>query len=822
MSNDNAGERVQTRRKLRMARDIALTGAGVAGIAGAAHLTRKGAKAIEGLAKRGRAAVRATVKSSKGTMDTAKDVLEKNVRPAVETLRQAGANTVDATRIYADAGKVYGRAKANVRSAIPNAYREGVAEGMAKPRKKSFATRAGKIAGALGFESPYDKDAPVVELSSFVADVQLADLPREMRKTVAAFGATKTSKMPRYGMVVKELVAKADAHNLDAARKHVKTMSEPRLSDEFEAKRGKKFILLLNDQIIDGHHWLAKAEKLGITSALDVLDLTPVRFQIETQNLEALLASTNFAAAADDGKHERVKNALLYGTGGAYMGGLLAGGKPLRVPVPSKLIKKLGGRAGKGAWKKVSVNAARAGAAAGIASGLLMDPKKRKRGGVGDAIAEHAPGLVTATQAFGIGDLTGSTVRKAERMIAQRKATLGSVRNLAKDVAPQWKSRVQRVKAVRDKLAGDVKSRQSNLGKLKQARSASRQKAAAFVGGAGLGVAVGRRKKSTVEPMTLTSQFEAVCRMPLHLFGGKEQINDKKGQRVAPWDVFTGQKKGYVPDGAGKQRELGPDEIGHGQILRSVYNQAAPVAKWGGRVSNLAKDAGKAIRGEKSVDKAGREKKREWEKPWFQRRVKQAAVAGAIGAYGLGLRHNIKVPVPNALIRKVGAKAGKGFTKDIPLRDIHRGVIHSVKKKINQFLPDAIPNEAAAMLDDLMTRLESISERQIQRHFGSGYGYEGAYDAGWDVRDPRGKSARVFAPGSRKRERREKKWHEKIDNERKLWGAGLIAASLAGGAVGRKLARGKGGTVIHGSGNGSFTTSTGFRPGAREVTSSLR
>lgn len=65
-----------------------------------------------------------------------------------------------------------------------------------------------------------------------------------------------------------------------------------------------------------------------------------------------------------------------------------------------------------------------------------------------------------------------------------------------------------------------------------------------------------------------------------------------------------------------------------------------------------------------------------------------------------------------------------------------------------------------------------------------------AQDAGWDIRDPRGKSARVFAPGSRKRERREKEWHEKIENERKLWKAGIGAAAVAGLVAGRKLKKG--------------------------------
>lgn len=65
-----------------------------------------------------------------------------------------------------------------------------------------------------------------------------------------------------------------------------------------------------------------------------------------------------------------------------------------------------------------------------------------------------------------------------------------------------------------------------------------------------------------------------------------------------------------------------------------------------------------------------------------------------------------------------------------------------------------------------------------------------AADAGWDVRDPRGRSARVFAPGSRRRTRRPKRWHEEVENERKLWKAGVATAAVGGGAAGLVLAKG--------------------------------
>lgn len=75
-----------------------------------------------------------------------------------------------------------------------------------------------------------------------------------------------------------------------------------------------------------------------------------------------------------------------------------------------------------------------------------------------------------------------------------------------------------------------------------------------------------------------------------------------------------------------------------------------------------------------------------------------------------------------------------------------------------------------------------------------GYGFSGklrnvvnfdfnADMAGWDVRDPRGKSARVFAPGSKKRTRRKKEPHERIDHIRKTRNI-AIAAALAGTGIG--------------------------------------
>ena len=57
----------------------------------------------------------------------------------------------------------------------------------------------------------------------------------------------------------------------------------------------------------------------------------------------------------------------------------------------------------------------------------------------------------------------------------------------------------------------------------------------------------------------------------------------------------------------------------------------------------------------------------------------------------------------------------------------------------------------------------------------------------WDVRDARGRSARVFAPGSRRRVRREKEWHEQVGNQRKLLAGLAVAGTVGGVAAGRYL-----------------------------------
>lgn len=246
---------------------------------------------------------------------------------------------------------------------------------------------------------------------------------------------------------------------------------------------------------------------------------------------------------------------------------------------------------------------------------------------------------------------------------------------------------------------------------------------------------------------------EAVRRVALREFGGREQLKDVGNHRyVDPLQSAAGLRDGYFrKDGAGTPiKESLP--LGHAQVLRSAYRKGEAIKRTAGRGAALGKDVADTVRGkERGRDASGRIKKREWEKKWFRDGVKKAAVAGGVlGYYGV-LRKSPKA------------------------RAWHQRTTRKVAKAVNRVVPDAVPTSFSTPASRLLN-FDAVAE-----------------GAGWDVRDPRGRSARVFAPGSRKRERREKKWHEEVGNERKLWKAGVVGAaglSLAAGLLaGRKTAK---------------------------------
>lgn len=117
--------------------------------------------------------------------------------------------------------------------------------------------------------------------SAYSQDIQLSTLPEETQQDIKRFceNANGSSKVPQYGMVVLELIPKADPHNLEVAEEHCADMDPEKAREEVASRQDDKYILLCNDRIVDGHHYLAKAKRGDYTASIKCLDLTPLRFQ---------------------------------------------------------------------------------------------------------------------------------------------------------------------------------------------------------------------------------------------------------------------------------------------------------------------------------------------------------------------------------------------------------------------------------------------------------------------------------------------------------------------------------------------------------------
>ena len=117
--------------------------------------------------------------------------------------------------------------------------------------------------------------------SAYIRDVSVKSLAPDIRSDIKRFAGTESGHVVQYGMVAAELVSKADPENLKVAKTHIKDSDRDECFNEVRdhTSNGTKYILLLHDKMIDGHHYLAKALHAGVTSSLGVLDITPLKFQ---------------------------------------------------------------------------------------------------------------------------------------------------------------------------------------------------------------------------------------------------------------------------------------------------------------------------------------------------------------------------------------------------------------------------------------------------------------------------------------------------------------------------------------------------------------
>ena len=225
-------------------------------------------------------------------------------------------------------------------------------------------------------------------------------------------------------------------------------------------------------------------------------------------------------------------------------------------------------------------------------------------------------------------------------------------------------------------------------------------------------------------------------------FGYSNQPRERDSQRfVSPTRAAYG-LHGDVVDASGS-----PVSLTGVQTIRGFYNKGKAINRWGGRGTGLLRDTGDVLAGRgRRIDQAGRPQKREWEKAWFHRAVGSAA-AGA------------------ALLGGAAVATKTGFGQKNIMPHLRKADAFTQKHGVSLF---------AAKLRRTLKQFDLDAAL-----------------SGWDIRDPRGKSARVFAPGSRPRFRRQKEWHEKKENREALLKgaiAGVGVLGLAGGAAAaRKL-----------------------------------
>jgi len=324
-------------------------------------------------------------------------------------------------------------------------------------------------------------------------------------------------------------------------------------------------------------------------------------------------------------------------------------------------------------------------------------------------------------------------------------------------------------------------------------------------------------------------------------FGGKEQLKEiDSGAFPDPLDVFIGRKKGYaantvksyhreknyVKDVRSGKRKGTPQAVAvaesemkrlrgesvdasHGQVYRSLLKKGDTVRRVSERGGGLIRDAVKHVKGEaREKDAWGRQKKREWEKPWFQRTKNQVAAAAALGGGALLLKKNprLRAKVDRGVRhvqRKVNSVVPDFFTGVKPLRTKGQKTAASVNAKrqsVAQAKAAKTQASVAAQAQKIAAAAKAVKAPKPKRGNGTpplkGLARlngrliqfsDDPLDVGWDLRDARGRSARVFAPGAGSRDRRPKKWHEKVENERKLWGAAALTGTLAGGVGVRKI-----------------------------------
>lgn len=191
----------------------------------------------------------------------------------------------------------------------------------------------------------------------------------------------------------------------------------------------------------------------------------------------------------------------------------------------------------------------------------------------------------------------------------------------------------------------------------------------------------------------------------------------------------------------------------------SAYRKASRVVPWVNRAGQAAGDLGDMAAGRKVKDPF-------YKKPWFKRAATTVAIGAPLLAAGLvqsGERKQLLGDRP---------RTGKTVADRVD-RLTHRAA--NTKRRVYSKIGLSARIKNPILLQAVLTHIENFDYTADER--------------GWDLRDARGKSARIYAPGTKRRERRGKEWDERTDNIRLI--RNVAGAAAVAGTVGTVLYRNK-------------------------------
>ena len=284
---------------------------------------------------------------------------------------------------------------------------------------------------------------------------------------------------------------------------------------------------------------------------------------------------------------------------------------------------------------------------------------------------------------------------------------------------------------------------------------------------------------------------EVLFRIPLRGDGGGQvPLHHSEHEARTTSGTFEPYEQSYYK--GNKDRTGKTVGWGHAGFVKAQLRQAVKIQRVTRRGAAIGSDLMGAARGEAKVDARGRPLKREWQKAWAKNAAGAAVAVAGIAVAKHTLKRN---PAMRAdLGRAWAGLKGEAVTPRNPVLKKVVGVRNAAMDKVSDLTSGRAGKKVGSAwrkATDWDKHFESTAPALVSLSAKLNLiGFDLQTDiAGWDLRDARGRSARVYAPGARARDRREKKWHERTDNIRRIAVASAVGAGAMGLAGGVMIGR---------------------------------